>query len=73
MHNTYLKSGLDFMIDGTVIPPHSEHAAKEKYKTNMPSISRLLAEGARITKPWGLMFPLPGNVKRKDVYSRQTE
>jgi hypothetical protein len=43
-------------------PPYSGHAAKEMYGTEMPSISRLLTEGARVTKPGGLLFCLLGNV-----------
>lgn len=42
-------------------PPYSEHAAKEMYGTDMPSTTRLLDEGARVTKPGGLLFLLLGN------------
>jgi hypothetical protein len=37
-------------------PPYSEHAAKDMYGTNMPSIIKLLTEGARVTKSGGLLF-----------------
>ncbi len=42
-------------------PPYSEHAAKEMYGTNMPSLTKLLSEGARVTKPGGLLFLLLGD------------
>ncbi|MPZ07286.1 MAG: hypothetical protein GEU26_12870 [Nitrososphaeraceae archaeon] len=41
-------------------PPYSEKAAKEMYQTVMPSIPKLLTEGARITKAGGLLFLLLG-------------
>ena len=42
-------------------PPYSEHAAIEMYGTSMPSVTKLLTEGARVTKPGGLLFLLLGN------------
>lgn len=42
-------------------PPYSEKAAKEMYNlTELLSLSRLLIEGARVTKPGGLLFLLLG-------------
>lgn len=41
-------------------PPYTEPAAKDMYGTNMPSITKLLTEGARVTKPGGLLFLLLG-------------
>jgi hypothetical protein len=41
-------------------PPYSEHAAKEMYGTDMPSITKLLSEGARVTESGGLLFLLLG-------------
>jgi hypothetical protein len=41
--------------------PYSEHAAKGMYGTDMPSVTKLLAEGARVTRPGGLLFLLLGN------------
>lgn len=41
-------------------PPYSEHVAKEMYGTDMPSVTKLLAEGARVTRPGGLLFLLLG-------------
>ena len=41
-------------------PPYSEHAAKRMYGTDMPSVTKLLAEGARVTRPGGLLFLLLG-------------
>ena len=41
-------------------PPYSKKAAKKMYQTNMPSITKLLHEGARVTKPGGLLFLLLG-------------
>jgi hypothetical protein len=46
-------------------PPYSKGTAKKMYGTEMPSISRLLAEGARVTRPGGLMFLLLGDVNRQ--------
>lgn len=42
-------------------PPYSERAAKERYETDMPSVTKLLTEGARVTRPGGLLFLLLGN------------
>jgi hypothetical protein len=39
-------------------PPYNEENARKMYGTAMPSISQLLAEGARVTKPKGLLFLL---------------
>jgi hypothetical protein len=42
-------------------PPYSEKAAEKMYNlTELLSISRLLIEGARVTKPGGLLFLLLG-------------
>ena len=41
-------------------PPYSEHAAKEMYGSSMPSVTKLLTEGARVTKSGGLLFLLLG-------------
>lgn len=42
-------------------PPYTDKAAKTMYQTDkMPSISKLLTEGARVTKPGGLLFLLLG-------------
>jgi ribosomal protein L31 len=43
-------------------PPYNERNAKKMYGTQLPSWSKLLTEGARITKPGGLLFLLLGNV-----------
>jgi hypothetical protein len=53
-------------------PPYNEKRAREMYDTNVPSLSQLLAEGARVVKPGSLMFLLcsqnrqscPPNIKR---------
>jgi hypothetical protein len=37
-------------------PPYSEHAAEEMYRSGMPSVIRLLHEGARVSKCGGLLF-----------------
>ena len=43
-------------------PPYSEKAPREMYNlTELLSISRLLIEGARVTRPYGLLFLLLGN------------
>ena len=41
-------------------PPYSEHAANEMYGSSMPSVTKLLTEGARVTKSGGLLFLLLG-------------
>ncbi|MGC2307538.1 MAG: hypothetical protein WA461_03985 [Nitrososphaeraceae archaeon] len=41
-------------------PPYGEENAVKMYGTAMPSISKLLTEGARVTKPGGLLFLLLG-------------
>jgi hypothetical protein len=41
-------------------PPYSEHAAKQMYGTGMPSVTKLLAEGTRVTKSGRLLFLLLG-------------
>jgi hypothetical protein len=46
-------------------PPYSKGTTREMYGTEMPSISELLAEGTRVTKPGGLMFLLLGNINRQ--------
>jgi hypothetical protein len=53
-------------------PPYNEKTASKMYNTKLPSLGRLLSEGARIVKPGSLMFLLcsqnyqwcPANVKR---------
>jgi len=53
-------------------PPYNEKTASKMYNTKLPSLSKLLIEGARIIKPGSLMFLLcsqnyqwcPANVKR---------
>ena len=56
-------------------PPYNEAAAKKMYGTKLPSLSKLLSEGARVVKPGSLMFLLcsqnvqsgsigNGNIKR---------
>lgn len=42
-------------------PPYSERTASEKYNTGLPKWTKLLAEGARVVKPGGLLFLLMGN------------
>jgi hypothetical protein len=42
-------------------PPYSEHAAKHMYGTDMPSIPKLLSEGARVVKSGSLLFFLLGD------------
>ena len=42
-------------------PPYSQRAAERMYNlTELLSLSRLLIEGARVTKPGGLLFLLLG-------------
>jgi hypothetical protein len=43
-------------------PPYNARTAKQMYGTAFPSWSKLLTEGARVTKPGGLLFLLLGNV-----------
>lgn len=56
-------------------PPYNEITAKEMYGTELPSLTKLLQEGARVIKPGSLMFLLcsknvqsgtigNGNIKR---------
>ncbi|MGC2308624.1 MAG: hypothetical protein WA461_09480 [Nitrososphaeraceae archaeon] len=43
-------------------PPFNSKTAKQMYGTAFPSWTKLLAEGARVTKPRGLLFLLMGSV-----------
>lgn len=43
-------------------PPYNEQTAEKMYGTHLPSWSKLLTEGAKVTKPGGLMFLLLGDV-----------
>ena len=43
-------------------PPYNRRNAEKMYGTQLPSWSKLLAEGARVTKPGGLLFLLLGDV-----------
>ena len=43
-------------------PPYNERNAKKMYGTQLPSWSKLLTEGARVTKPGRLLFLLMGDV-----------
>jgi hypothetical protein len=43
-------------------PPYNAKTAEKMYGTAFPSWSKLLAEGARVTKPGGLLFLLLGDV-----------
>jgi DNA modification methylase len=43
-------------------PPYNEQTAEKMYGTQLPSWSKLLTEGARVTKPGGLLFLLMGDV-----------
>lgn len=43
-------------------PPYNAKTAEQMYETALPSWSKLLAEGARVTKPGGLLFLLLGDV-----------
>jgi hypothetical protein len=43
-------------------PPYNAKTAKHMYGTVLPSWSKLLAEGARVTKPGGLLFLLLGDM-----------
>lgn len=53
-------------------PPYNEKSALKMYNTKLPSLGKLLTEGARVIKPGSLMFLLcsqnyqwcPANVKR---------
>jgi hypothetical protein len=44
-------------------PPYNEKTAEKMYGTTLPSWSKLLTEGTRVTKPGGLMFLLLGGEK----------
>ncbi len=43
-------------------PPYNKRTAEKMYGTPLPSWSKLLTEGARVTKPGGLLFLLLGDV-----------
>jgi hypothetical protein len=43
-------------------PPYNRRTAEKMYGTLLPSRSKLLTEGARVTKPGGLLFLLLGDV-----------
>jgi hypothetical protein len=43
-------------------PPYNKRTAEKMYGTLLPSWSKLLTEGARVTKPGGLLFLLLGDV-----------
>jgi hypothetical protein len=43
-------------------PPYNAKTAEQMYGTTFPSWRKLLAEGARITKPGGLLFLLLGDL-----------
>jgi ribosomal protein L31 len=43
-------------------PPYNKRTAEKMYGTMLPTSSKLLTEGARVTKPGGLLFLLLGDV-----------
>lgn len=43
-------------------PPYNKRTAEKMYGTQLPSWTKLLTEGARVTKPGGLLFLLLGEV-----------
>ncbi len=43
-------------------PPYNKRTAEKMYGTQLPSWTKLLTEGARVTKPGGLLFLLLGDV-----------
>jgi hypothetical protein len=44
-------------------PPYNEKTAEKMYGTQLPSWSKLLTEGAKVTQPRGLLFLLLGGEK----------
>ena len=48
-------------------PPYNEKTAERMYGTTLPSWSKLLTEGARVTKPGGLLFLLLGGEKLDNI------
>ena len=43
-------------------PPYNKRTAEKMYGTQLPSWTKLLTEGARVTKPGGMLFLLLGDV-----------